>query len=423
MSNIRFYNARILDVENGSIFEGELHVEGNTISYIGTDVTSKEFDEEIDCHGNLLMPGFKNAHTHSAMTFLRSYCDDASLQTWLFDNVLPMESKLTENDVYELTKLAVLEYLSSGITTVMDMYIHPFAGAKAFTEMNFRNVLIGCLDYYSISKDDMRKMYHDMNSISSLTKYRLGFHSEYTIEENMLRNIASLSKELKEPIFTHLSETKSEVEGSISRHGMTPIQYFDSLGLLENGGGFYHCVHLTKEDVELFKEKKLNVVTCPCSNSKLTSGIPDLLDYYNNEIKIGIGTDGAASNNSLDMFKEMYLLSVLQKLKHNDPVAIKANEIIKFATYNNAHIMGMEEIDSLKVGKLADIIMIDLNKPSMQPINNIVSNLVYSGSKDIVKMTMIDGNILYFNGEYRLNVNVDDIYKKSQNIIDRIKNS
>ena len=307
MSNIRFYNARILDVENGSILEGELHVEGNTISYIGTDVILKEFDEEIDCNGNLLMPGFKNAHTHSAMTFLRSYCDDASLQTWLFDNVLPMENKLTENDVYELTKLAVLEYLSSGITTVMDMYIHPFAGAKAFTEMNFRNVLIGCLDYYSIAKDDMRKMYHDMNSISSLTKYRLGFHSEYTIEENMLRNIASLSKELKEPIFTHLSETKSEVEGSISRHGMTPIQYFDSLGLLENGGGFYHCVHLTKEDVELFKEKKLNVVTCPCSNSKLASGIPDLLDYYNNEIKIGIGTEGAASNNSFDIFKEMLM--------------------------------------------------------------------------------------------------------------------
>ncbi|MGM9857819.1 MAG: amidohydrolase [Bacilli bacterium] len=420
MKRTRLFNAKILDVEKLEIQDGEIIVEDNKILYCGNDIENVKCDEEIDCEGNLLMPGFKNAHSHSAMTFLRSYCDDVTLHEWLFNNVFPLENKLTSEDVYYLTKLAVLEYLSSGITSVMDMYLYPFDAAKAFVDMNYRGVMTGCLDYYSTSVDDMKRMFNDMNHIDSLITYKIGFHSVYTISEDVLKNISIIANELKEPIFTHLCETEKEVKDCVTNHGCTPVKYLDNLGLLNNGGGFYHCIYLNEDDINLFKKYNLNAVTCPASNSKLVNGTPDLVNFEKNNIKIGVGTDGAASNNSLDMFKEMFLLSVLQKLKHNDPVSIEANEIIKFVTINNAEIMGLDECRTLKAGQLADIIMIDLAKPNMRPINNIITNLVYAGSKDIIKMTMINGKILYKDNQFLVD-DIKIIYTKCQQIIERMK--
>ena len=420
MKRIRLFNAKILDVEKLEISDGEIVVEDNKIVYVGSNLCQLECDEQIDCEGNLLMPGFKNAHSHSAMTFLRSYCDDVSLHDWLFNNVFPLENKLTGEDVYYLTKLAVLEYLSSGITSIMDMYLFPFDAAKAYVEMNYRSVMTGCLDYYSSSIDDMKKMFNEMNQIDSLITYKLGFHSVYTISEDVLKNISVVSSNLKEPIFTHLCETEKEVNDCVLAHGCTPVKYLENLGLLNYGGGFYHCIYLNDEDINIFKKHNLSAISCPASNSKLVSGIADLIALKDNKITIGIGTDGAASNNSLDMFKEMFLLSVLQKLKHNDPIAIKAEEIIQYATINNAKIMGLNNCCTLKPGQLADIIMIDLSKPSMRPINNIISNLVYAGSKDIIKMTMINGKILYKDDQFLVD-DVKMIYDKCQQIIERMK--
>ena len=420
MKRIRLFNAKILDVEKLEISDGEIVVEDNKIVYVGSNLCQLECDEQIDCEGNLLMPGFKNAHSHSAMTFLRSYCDDVSLHDWLFNNVFPLENKLTGEDVYYLTKLAVLEYLSSGITSIMDMYLFPFDAAKAYVEMNHRSVITGCLDYYSSSVGDMKKMFNEMNQIDSLITYKLGFHSVYTISEDVLKNISVVSSNLKEPIFTHLCETEKEVNDCVLAHGCTPVKYLENLGLLNYGGGFYHCIYLNDEDINIFKKHNLSAISCPASNSKLVSGIADLIALKDNKITIGIGTDGAASNNSLDMFKEMFLLSVLQKLKHNDPIAIKAEEIIQYATINNAKIMGLNNCCTLKPGQLADIIMIDLSKPSMRPINNIISNLVYAGSKDIIKMTMVNGKILYKDNQFLVD-DVKMIYDKCQQIIERMK--
>lgn len=420
MKRIRLFNAKILDVEKLEISDGEIVVEDNKIVYVGSNLCQLECDEQIDCEGNLLMPGFKNAHSHSAMTFLRSYCDDVSLHDWLFNNVFPLENKLTGEDVYYLTKLAVLEYLSSGITSIMDMYLFPFDASKAYVEMNYRSVITGCLDYYSSSVDDMKKMFNEMNQIDSLITYKLGFHSVYTISEDVLKNISVVSSNLKEPIFTHLCETEKEVNDCVLAHGCTPVKYLENLGLLNYGGGFYHCIYLNDEDINIFKKHNLSAISCPASNAKLVSGIADLIKLKDNKITIGIGTDGAASNNSLDMFKEMFLLSVLQKLKHNDPIAIKAEEIIQYATINNAKIMGLNNCCTLKPGQLADIIMIDLSKPSMRPINNIISNLVYAGSKDIIKMTMVNGKILYKDNQFLVD-DVKMIYDECQQIIERME--
>ncbi|MGN1343908.1 MAG: amidohydrolase family protein, partial [Traorella sp.] len=266
----------------------------------------------------------------------------------------------------------------------------------------------------------MKKMYKEMNQIDSLITYKLGFHSIYTINEEILRNISSIANEYKEPIYTHLCETKKEVNDCFKEHGCSPVKYLENLGLLNNGGGFYHCIHLNDEDIEIFKKYNLSVVSCPSSNSKLVSGIPDLIKLKDGNIRIGIGTDGAASNNSLDMFKEMFLLNVLQKLKHDDPIAIKAEEIIKFATIRNAEIMGLNDCRTLSKGQLADIIMIDLSKPSMRPFNNIISNIVYAGSKDLIKMTMVNGKILYKDNKFMFD-DVDLIYNKCQEIIERMK--
>ena len=202
---------------------------------------------------------------------------------------------------------------------------------------------------------------------------------------------------------------------------MTPVEFLDSLGIFNYGGGGYHCVHMTDKDISIMKEKGLYAVTNPGSNTKLASGIAPISDYLKAGIPVAIGTDGPASNNCLDMFREIFLATGLAKLRENDASAVGAMEVLKMATVNGAHAMGLTDADKLMSGKLADIIMIDLNQPNMQPLNNIAKNLVYSGSKQNVVMTMINGQILYENGKFFVPETPEAIYQKANEIIDRIR--
>lgn len=341
------------------------------------------------------MPGFKNAHTHSGMTVLRSYADDLPLKDWLNKQVFPVEAKLTAEDICELTKLAVLEYLTSGITAVFDMYLTPESIARAFDEMGMRCVQVGAVNNFSQSLELVEEMYQKLNQKSSLQSYMLGFHAEYTCSPELLKGIAALAHKYKAPVFTHLSETEEEVAGCRERYGVTPLKYLDGLGIFDYGGGGYHCVHVTEEEIGIMKAKGLYAVTNPGSNAKLASGIAPISDFLKAGIPVAIGTDGPASNNCLDMFREMFLVTGLAKLKQKDASAVDAMEVLKMATVNGALAMGLRDADILAAGKLADIIMIDLMQPNMQPINNIPKNIVYSGSKSNVAMTMIGGRILY----------------------------
>ena len=255
---IRFYNGKLLSLSGGfEISDWEVWVEETMILYVGPAIGAHPpFEREIDLKGNLLMPGFKNAHAHSAMTFLRSYADDLPLQSWLFDKVFPLEAKLTPDDIYALTKLAILEYLKGGITSAFDMYYKRDAFAQASIDCGFRMVLCGALaagDDWTVGEMDTIKF----NNLHPLISYIPGIHAEYTANLDLLMFMKMLLDEYKMPFFTHNSETKREVEECIARHGLTPTQLFEENGLFEHGGGGFHCVWFDETDMDIFARRGL----------------------------------------------------------------------------------------------------------------------------------------------------------------------
>lgn len=426
MEKLRFYNANILSVKDMTISSGELHTCGDTITYVGSNPPKGDFTREINLCGNLIMPSFKNAHTHSAMTFLRSYADDMPLNDWLFKQVFPMEDKLTPDDIYDLTKLAALEYFSGGTTACFDMYFHPDRVEQCAIDTNMRLVLCGAVSGgdnqadYDSALSRLEDYLTRFNGKNPLVSFKMGFHAEYTTHISILKGIAELAKKYKQPVYTHNSETANEVQGCIERHGKTPTALFEELGIYDFGGGGFHCVHMTDEDLEIFKRRGLWVVTNPCSNSKLASGIAPLYKMYNMGINLAIGTDGPASNNALDMFREMYLASVLQKIRENDAAAMPADAVLKMAVSGSALAMGLTDCDELSEGKKADIAVIDLDQPNMQPLNNTVKNIVFAGSKSNVKMTVSNGVVVYENGEFPT-LDKEKIFAKANEIIEEKK--
>lgn len=426
----RIYNARILTMADGmNMIEGEIQIEGNRICYVGpekrqgdVDGAGDEFwDREINAEKNLVMPGFKNAHTHSAMTFLRSYADDLPLLDWLNQQVFPMEAKLNKEHIYELSKLAIMEYLTSGITANFDMYLTPETIAKASADCGFRTVMTGAVNDFSQSVEEVEEWYQTYNHYHELISFQLGFHAEYTTSRTLLEKMAELSHKYQAPVWTHNSESLSEVEQCMERTGMTPTEYLDRLGMFDYGGGGYHCVHMTDEDLQIFVNKGLSVITNPGSNTKLASGVAPIQKMLDLGINIGIGTDGPASNNCLDMFREMFLVTGLAKLREKDASAVDANRVLYMATTGGAKAMGLLDCDTLEEGKLADLIMIDLHQPNMQPLNNITKNIVYSGSKQNVIFTMVNGKILYEKGKFDIGVEPEEVYRKANEIIESFR--
>ncbi len=415
----RIYNARILTMAEGNkIINGEIRICGNRIQYVGEEKKDDTvWDREIDAGGNLIMPGFKNAHTHSAMTFLRSYADDLPLLDWLNKQVFPMEAKLTKEHIYDLSKLAVMEYLTSGITANFDMYLTPETIAEASVDCGFRTVMAGGVNDFSQSVEELEGWYQTYNQYHELISFQLGFHAEYTTGRKILERISALSHKYHAPVFAHNSESRQEVAQCMERTGMTPTAYMNELGLFDYGGGGYHCVHMTEEDLQIFADKKLSVITNPGSNTKLASGIAPVQAMLDKGINIGIGTDGPASNNCLDMFREMFLVTGLAKLKEDDASAVDADKVLYMATVGGARAMGLTDCDVLREGKLADLIMINLRRPNMQPLNNLTKNIVYSGSKENVALTMVNGKILYENGEFHIGVQPEEVYEKANRII------
>lgn len=417
---IRFYNGRVLTLADDlSITNDEVWVDGNKITYIGPKREGK-FDREIDLNGNLLMPAFKNAHTHSAMTFGRTLSDDMPLQEWLFDKIFPMEAKLTADDVYKLSRLSILEYLTSGTSACFDMYYFPDAMARASVEMGFRTTMCCGLNNFKESLDLLEEYYNTYNNYNELISYKLGFHAEYTTDKPLLKGIGRLAEKYKAPVFMHSSETMSETSDCIHKYNKTPTELFDSLGLFSYGGGAFHSVWLDEKDYEIYKKRGVWAIINAGSNCKLASGVAAVEDMHKAGINLAIGTDGPSSNNALDMFREMYMICALQKIKNKDASSMDANAVLKMATLGSARCMGYDDCDCIKIGGKADLTVIDMHKPNMQPINDITKNLIYSGSKDNVKLTMVNGKILYENGEFPL-YDIEKIYSEAQSITDRIK--
>ncbi len=416
---IRFYNGRVLSFQGGAhISSDEVWTDGGSIAYIGPAPEElPEFERQIDLRGDLLMPGFKNAHTHTAMTFLRSCADDMPLDRWLNEQVFPREARLTDEMVYVFSVLGIMEYLTSGVTSSFDMYFHNEAYVRANTDTGFRTVLCASMNDFDSDPTNVEREFLRYNAHNELVSYRLGIHAEYTTSVERIKYMASLAEKYKAPCFTHLCETRRETEDCLRRSGKTPAIFLDDLGFINYGGGAFHCVYLSEDDVRLFREKGLWAVTCPASNLKLASGIAPIQRYIDAGLKLAIGTDGAASNNALDMFREMYLVTALQKYLLGDATACDAEKVLEMACVGGARAMGLDCCDDIAVGKKADLIVIDLSRPNMQPIHNIEKNLVYSGSKENVRLTMVNGRVLYENGSFFIGAEPERIYARANEIM------
>ena len=379
---IRFFNGRTLTMAHGvTVTTDEVWTDGDKIAYVGpTPETLPAFEREIDLGGDLVMPGFKNAHAHAGMSFVRSYADDVPLQPWLF---------------------------TSGITAGFDMYYFREAIAQAGIDCGFRTVLCGG----GGSAQQLEAEYRKFNALHPLVSYQLGLHSEYTSSLAEMTEAGELARTLRAPVFAHNAETAREVAECRERWGKTPTELFESLGHFDFGGGGFHCVHMTEHDLDIFRARGLWVVTNPGSNAKLASGIAPLQQMRELGIRMAIGTDGPSSNNALDFFREMYLAAVLQKLHCGDAAALPADDVLHMATVGGAQAMGLSDCDVLAPGKQADLIVIDLQRPNMQPVHNVARNLVYSGSKENVRLTMIAGRVLYENGAFFIGEPVQDIYR------------
>ena len=416
----RIYNARILTMEEDrEIFQGEIWIDDEKISYVGkkTCINGQQFDKEIDAEGNLLMPSFKNAHTHSAMTFGRNYSDTLKCGEWLSNVIFPMEAKMTQEHVYELSKIAFLEYIVNGITACFDMYYEPQSMSRLSEEYGFRTVLCGAINNFRETPETIEEAFLHYNKMHQFISYRLGVHAEYTTSLPLLEKMSDMVHKYKQPFYTHISETEREVKDCMKRYGKTPTQLFDSIGLFDYGGGAFHGVYLTDEDLCIFKNRGLSIITNPGSNLKLASGVARISQIMEKGINVGIGTDGPASNNGLDMFKEMYLVSTLQKLITKDASACPAKQVVRLATRGSAIAMGLHNCDVLAIGKYADVIMIDLKRPNMQPINILENALVYSANPTNILMTMIGGDINYYKGELYINEDIDALYAKAADIV------
>ncbi len=429
--NIRFYNAKILTLnerERFEIIEGELWVIGDRIVYVGDgadpvgvlrdlDRDMVLWEREMDCAGNLLMPGLKNAHAHTYMTFLRSFADDLPLDKWLYEMCFPREEQLTEENIRPFEQIGILEYVSGGITTSFDMCYFPPVFARVAADCGFRAVQVSGVNSFGGDPVVVEENYRKVNEMSDLTSFFIGFHAEYTTKLELMEAIARLAEKYKSPVWMHNSETEKEVKECIGRYGKTPTQLTDEMGMYTYGGGGFHCVWCDEEDIRIFKERGLTAVTCPASNIKLASGIMPLKRFYDEGVNLAIGTDGAASNNSLDLFKEMFLASTLAKVSENDAACIDADRILYMATTGGAQAMDLSDCDRLAAGKKADLILIDLAQPNMQPENNLIKNLVYAGNRENVILTMVDGRILYEDGAYHIGADPAEIYREANRIV------
>ena len=426
--SIKFKNANVLNKDFDILESQDLIVEKNRIKTIRPTDSSDDskYERVIDCNDNYLIPGIKNSHSHNAMVFLRSMSDDLPLHDWLQKYCFPNEAKLTYEDIYYFTMLGIMENISSGVTGSMDMYLDSYAMADACLAAGFRVNICDTMQKFN-KKIAPEEYYLEFNNYKgdngNLIKYNLGMHAEYTNTEELIKMMSDLTHKYKASFFTHIAETKFEVDGCKERWGgLTPVQVFEKFGLFDYGGGGYHCVHIEDCDYEIFKRHDCIAVTCPGSNIKLASGIPKVKKMLDYGLRVAIGTDGPASNNAIDMFREMYLTTTLQKVTNDDASVLKPKEILKMVMVNGAACLGHPDGDVLEEGKLADIVLIDVNKPNMQPRNTFINNLVYSCGKQNVKLTMVDGKILYEDGKFFIKEDENYVYKKCNELLHNLLN-
>ncbi len=420
----KFTNAYIITLnEAQQCLVGDVVVEDNLITWVG-DKYDDKCDRVIDCTGKILMPGFVDAHCHLTMSLFRNLGENTTFKNWWYDVMRPMEAKLTPKD-YEIgVTLSALELLRSGVTTVADKYMRPDITAKVLTKLGLRaNIAIGAITGQEVLDSDyLDKQCAMLSRINKDIKPLLYAHSIYSCDEDQFAALIKYAHKHNLVLTTHLSETLDEVGDCYNKYGVTPVEYLENLGFFDGTKTLLaHCVHCDKDDVRILRNYDISIVSNPSSNLICGSGIAPIYSFVSNKINVCLGTDGAGSNNSLNMFKEMFLLDNLQAGVLNQAKALTTYDTIKCATINGALALGYNNLGRIQRGYLADIILVDTMVPNMQPTNDNVCALVNSASASNVTMTMVGGKILYMDGKYTFDIDINDLYNRANKRINDIR--
>ncbi|HHW07996.1 MAG TPA: amidohydrolase [Clostridia bacterium] len=432
MSKILIKNCVVVPVdpelpEDGALsYPGEIAVDGSEIVYVGPPGTTPgDFapDRVIDAAGKVALPGFINAHTHAAMTLFRGFADDLPLMEWLNNRIWPLEAKLTAEDIYWGTKLAILEMLKGGITAFADMYFSMDRVAEAVWESGMRASLARGLVGGERGGQSMAEaeelLVQWQNRGAGRITFMLGPHAPYTCSPDFLRLVVDKAKEHHLGLHIHLAETMAEVEDIKKRYGKRPVELVHDIGLFEVPVLAAHCVHLTEHEIEILKENHVSVAHNPESNMKLASGIARVPEMLNRGVNVALGTDGAASNNNLDLFGEMRTAALLHKVDKLDPTVVNAYQVLQMATVNGAKALGLDRVGSLKPGYKADLILVDFEKPHLYPHHDVVAHLVYAAQPGDVDLVMVDGRVLVEKGRV-LTMDEEEIYQRVKECVQRI---
>jgi len=411
-ANILIQNCIILPMTDERIIKnGVIAIKNSKIIYVGEKVTAPKITAEkiVDARDKVAIPGLINCHTHLAMTLFRGIAEDQPLTKWLKETIWPLEAKLQPEDVYNGALLGCLEMIKTGTTTFADMYYHEDQVAKAVEKAGLRAVLTQGTIEVGDPKMGEKTL---KNSINFATKYheyadgrittRLGSHAVYTCSPELLTKVRETASKLNLGIHIHLAESREMIKQVKQKYGSTEVELLKKIGFLGADVLAAHCIHLTRKEMRLLATHDVKVAHNPVANMKLAQGTAKIKDLRDLGLTVGLGTDGPASNNTLDMFETMKTAALLQKLTYLNPTVLPAYEVLKMATMNGARALEIEkDIGSLEVGKRADLILIDISKPHLKPLHNIYACIVYSARGSDVDMVAVDGKILMENQEVK----------------------
>lgn len=419
-------NICIIDENYNAKRNMNIIVEGSVISYIDENIPENYTGEIYDGNGKIAAPALFNIHCHSPMGLLRGYGEGLPLQSWLFDKMFPFEALLTAEDVYWGSLLGIAEMIKSGACSFTDMYFFMNDIAKAVDESGFKANLSHGTSCAGQS-DAKLKDTNGYNGTVSLMKYvsslshdriiaDMSLHAEYTCGDTLCREAADFAKENNLRMHIHLSETKKEHDEAKTRRKMTATQWFKSHGVFDVPTTAAHCVWIEDSDMDILAKNKVTVAHCPSSNLKLGSGIAPIKSMIQHGINVGIGTDGAASNNNLNVLEEVNLAAIVQKGVNHDPLFLSTSDVFKLACKNGAASQGRANCGAIKVGNRADIVVFDTKSSNMLPVIDPASNILYSAQDSNIVMNMVDGKVLYKNGEFTT-IDIEKVYYHAEKIV------
>ncbi|MGI5838282.1 MAG: amidohydrolase [bacterium] len=389
--------------------ETDVYIDADRIVGVGSPPPDFAAGTVIDGYNKLLLPGLINAHTHSYMTLFRNYADDLPFDTWLFDNIIPLEDKLTGEDCYWGSMLGIMEMLRTGTTCFFDMYLFINETSRAVAESGIRACLSRGLVGEGPEEGGQKRLRAAKEEIAywgrknnPLITFMLSPHAPYTCTPAYLARVIEEAKDLGLGLCIHLAESRNEIRTIRDKYNCTPAEYLDRLGFFALPALAAHCVYLTENDMDILAEKNVSVVTNPVSNLKLANGFAPLGRMQEKGINICLGTDGAASNNTLNLFKDLQFVTLIHKGRQENAELIRAADGLRFATVNGAKALGLSEsVGCIKAGMQADLIILDIDRPQFYPRHNLLSALAYSATGDEVETVIVNGQILFEKNEYK----------------------